>query len=461
MADIKIKRGRHEVTYKKVKNYFAVRLNKGRARDRQSLEAACGPLKHAADHVDCVGPARMDLFVSQKAEELEGTMDELRTASASDVVSHVYSLEGSEDSTLVPTGVMTLQFVPNTKKEVCEKILEEFGLEVMNALDTLPLGYNVRLTHASTMNPLKIAAALQKRNEILVAEPDMGFNVSFQETSSDALYSDQWHLKNSGARMGMKEGADVSAEGAWGISKGIRDIIVSVIDDGFDLDHSDFQGDGKIVAPRDFGERDFDPSPVEEEDNHGTSCAGVAIAEENGSGVVGLAPRCAFMPIRMGTWLTDQSIEEMFRYVMNKKADVVSCSWSAGSWNFPLSARMDAIIHKAAVEGRRNNKGCVILFAAGNENRPLNGTKGGKVSQQGFARIRMSSPSPLPTVSTSALSTATSVPRSRFAPLPMAVRDGASSPPIAVEVKGTLQKTTPTDSAAPPAPPPWPRGWPR
>jgi subtilisin-like proprotein convertase family protein len=46
---------------------------------------------------------------------------------------------------------------------------------------------------------------------------------------------------------------------------------------------------------------------------------------------------------------------------------------------------MNAIIHKAAAQGRSNGKGCVILFAAGNEDRPLDGVKDGQISVQGFA----------------------------------------------------------------------------
>jgi subtilisin family serine protease len=45
--------------------------------------------------------------------------------------------------------------------------------------------------------------------------------------------------------------------------------------------------------------------------------------------------------------------------------------------DFPLSTVMNAIIHKTATEGRQNKKGCVILFAAGNNNCPLDSVKGG------------------------------------------------------------------------------------
>ena len=201
----------------------------------------------------------------------------------------------------------------------------------------------------------------------------------------DTLYRKQWHLNNPGNAVGLAEGADVKAEGAWEFTRGSRDVVVCVMDDGFDLDHPDFDAPGKIVDPRDFGQVDFDPSPGLEDDNHGTACAGVAVAEENGSGVVGLAPRCAFMPVRTSRWISDESIKKLFQYAIDQAADVISCSWSAGAWDFPLSAKMHGIIKKAATQGRVNGKGCVILFAAGNEDRPLDGEKDGRVSHQGFA----------------------------------------------------------------------------
>ncbi len=96
----------------------------------------------------------------------------------------------------------------------------------------------------------------------------------------------------------MVAGADVKAEGAWEYTMGSRDIVICIMDDGFDLNHPEFNVAGKIVAPRDFGQDDFDPNPAYENENHGTACTGVALAEQNGIGVVGLAPRCAFMPVR-------------------------------------------------------------------------------------------------------------------------------------------------------------------
>lgn len=386
MSDIRIKRGQKQVIFKKHPSYFAVRLKQGKANTEMALEACCGRPKRDVKHLDSAIQEKMDIFSVMDEKDLEQTMDDLRKAPVSDVITHMYALDDTSGSAVIPTGTMTIQFISDVSQADREKIFGEFGLEVLEDLDYLSHGYTVRLTNASKKNPLKIAGDLQQRKEIKTAEPDLSFQIAFHHEPADTLYRDQWHLKNRGDKIGLVEGADVKAEEAWEYTKGSRDIIVCVMDDGFDLDHPDFNVPGKIVAPRDFGQEDFDPNPFYEDDNHGTSCAGVAIAEENGSGVVGLAPGCAFMPVRTSNRLSDQAVTSLFQYAIDHNADVISCSWSAAAWNFPLSTKIHAIIHKAATQGRRNGKGCVILFAAGNENRPLDGfTEDGQPSVQGFA----------------------------------------------------------------------------
>jgi subtilisin family serine protease len=384
MDEIKLKRGDREVTFKKVPDQFAVRLKQGRATDEAALTAATGRPRAKVTHVDTTGPENLEVFAIEEAGELEATMDEIRSAPASDVITHIYTLDDTPGGAVIPTGTLTVQFKPDVSANARADILAEHGLEVVEDLDFLPHGYTVRLTDASAENPLKIAGRLQERDEIEVAEPDLSFRISLQYAPADPLYRDQWHLKNRGDQTGLVAGADVKAEGAWEYTRGSRDIVVCVMDDGFDLTHPDLSGPGKVVAPRDFGDNDFAPHPAGADDNHGTACAGVAIAEENGSGVVGLAPGCAFMPVRTSGWISDNAIVDLFQHAIDNQADVVSCSWTATAWYFPLSVKMTAIIHKAATQGRSNGKGCVILFAAGNDNRPLDGEKDGQVSVQGF-----------------------------------------------------------------------------
>ncbi len=382
MADIKLKQGGREVTFTKVGDYFGVRLKGGTRADVRALETEGDRTASGVRHLGSTGPAGFELFALTAPERIEGATDELRARSGAEAVTHVYSTSSQSGAIVIPTGQLTIKFKADVSQKRQLELLQQYGLEILGDLAYMPGAMQVRVSGASPKNPLKTAAALQSASEVELAEPELGFRPERQ--SPDPLLSAQWHLKNDGGLTGLEEGADVNAEGAWAFTKGTRDITVCVIDDGFDLEHPDFAGEGKVVAPRDFGQDDSDPSPTGTDDRHGTACAGVAIAEENGVGVVGLAPRCSFMPIRMSGWLTDDAIIAMFQHAMDSGADVISCSWSAKNWDFPLSTRITAYLSHVATQGR-GGKGCVILFAAGNEDRPLDGTKNGQRSVQGFA----------------------------------------------------------------------------
>ena len=47
-------------------------------------------------------------------------------------------------------------------------------------------------------------------------------------------------------------------------------------------------------------------------------------------------------------------------------ADIISCSWGTTNHNYALNSLKEQAIARAAREGRKG-KGCVILYAAGNE----------------------------------------------------------------------------------------------
>jgi hypothetical protein len=222
MDKITLKRGRQEVTFKKVPDYFAVRLKQGKAVSERALEARCGHPQSEVKHVDSAATENMEIFTVKEAAKLEGTMEELRKSPSSDVITHMYFLDDTPGGAVIPTGTMTIQFQSDVKDEEREKILAEFGLEVLKELDFLPHGYTVKLTEISQENPLKIAAKLQQRKEIVTAEPDISFQISLKHIPTDTLYREQWHLNNRGDGVGLVAGADVEAEKAWDYTRGIR-----------------------------------------------------------------------------------------------------------------------------------------------------------------------------------------------------------------------------------------------
>jgi len=60
--------------------------------------------------------------------------------------------------------------------------------------------------------------------------------------------------------------------------------------------------------------------------------------------------------------------ERMFTHCIRNKADVISCSWGTIDPRYRPGAEHERSIRKALTSGR-NGKGCVVVFAAGNEGR--------------------------------------------------------------------------------------------
>jgi subtilisin family serine protease len=313
--------------------------------------------------------------------------DAMQAARALDQVgyaSHVYQMQGDPTSRIYLTDQITVQFAPNVTAGTIEYITQPLGLALVKPIEDIPNAFVMALTPTAKENPLKITNRLMQQAEVLTAEPNIVVPAQSHYRPRDPLYNQQWHLNHSGGRE-LASGSHIFAEQAWDITRGHRSIVVAVMDDGIDLTHPDFQGTGKIVAPRDFKGRDFQPDPEENWEDHGTACAGVAVAEENGIGVVGVAPGCALMPIRTTGFLDDETIEDLFDWAMQKGAAVISCSWGPSAVNYPLSLRQKAAITRAATKGRQG-KGCVILFAAGNANRPTNGS----VNEAGWEKNALS-----------------------------------------------------------------------
>lgn len=357
-------RGGEKLTIIKVPDRFTARLK--RRMDPTGVAAT-----YHAEHRRRLTRQNLEEFAVD-AGECDATMARMRREEKVAFVSHVYSFEGDPSARFYLTDEITVQFEPHISDEEIESLAGELGLELVKELTGLPRTYVFRVTSQAKENPIKIANRLVASGKVLVGEPNIATAMKHSYVPADLLFSDQWHLYHEGGLF-LSTDSHIDAVRAWDITQGERGVIVAVADDSVDLHHDDFEGEDKIVDPVDFAGRDFDPLPGTENDNHGTACAGVAVAEENSYGVVGVAPGCALMPIRTSEIIDDNSIEELFDWVVEHGASVVSCSWSADAIYFGLTLRMRLAISSAASVGREG-LGCVIVFAAGNDNRPVNGT---------------------------------------------------------------------------------------
>ena len=312
--------------------------------------------------------------------ELEAAISRARELDTVGFASHVYQIREDPETPIYLTNEIVVQFDPETPTPEQEAIALEVGLRQVEPILGIPNTYVYRVTKQATENPVKITNRLMRHPRVLTAEPNIILPTSAHYRPRDPLYPRQWYLHHNGGSQ-LASNSHISVEQAWDITRGDRSVVIAVTDDSVEIDHPDFQGPGKIVAPRDFKDKDFLPLPGRASDNHGTACAGVCVAEENGQGVVGVAPGCALMPIRTSGYLDDASIDKLFDWAITHGAAVISCSWGASAVYFPLSLRQRAAVTRAATQGR-NGKGCVVVFAAGNANRPTQGI----VNERGWPR---------------------------------------------------------------------------
>lgn len=363
MGDI-IQRGGEELRVEKVPTRFTTRLHQPGGLG--AVQAALGALGGRA-------VATGQLVEWQvNAAELEDSLDRARQHPDVAFASHVYRLVDSPQTWVYLTDEITVQVDQSVDQTTLAGWLAELGLVVDHSLAGIPQAYVTRVTPAATENPIKLANRLLRQPGVQVAEPNLVIEIGGLYQPTDDRYPQQWHLFHQGGPQ-LATGSHMNVEAAWNITRGSRSVVVAVADDGFDLEHPDLQGMGKLVAPIDLKDRDAVPLPMQSHENHGTAVAGLAIGEENGSGIVGVAPGCAFLPIRTTGFIDDASIEQLFGEAMNRGAAVIACSWSPAANYFPLTLRQANAITQAATAGRQG-KGCVILFSAGNANRPVSGT---------------------------------------------------------------------------------------
>lgn len=113
---------------------------------------------------------------------------------------------------------------------------------------------------------------------------------------------------------------------AWDMTMGDDNVIVAIIDDGFDLNHPELRG--RIYKPFNAVTHtdNISPSPT----GHGTHVASTAIGNANNSeGTAGVAPNCKFMPIQVGDSngnMSSTAIFDAVLYAISNKADVVNMS---------------------------------------------------------------------------------------------------------------------------------------
>jgi len=144
----------------------------------------------------------------------------------------------------------------------------------------------------------------------------------------------------------------INADVVWPTNTG-ADIKVAVLDTGIDLDHTDL---GTVYKGPDLINNDGIP---DDDNGHGTHCAGIIAAQHNGIGVNGVAPDVELWAVKVlnsGGSGSYSVIISGINWAMNNHMQVISMSLSGTS----ASSALEAACNNAKAAG------VVIVAAAGN-----------------------------------------------------------------------------------------------
>lgn len=270
----------------------------------------------------------------------------------------------------------------------------------------LDLWYDVTIgTKASSVEVIKDFSKLQ---EIEKAEPILEkilidgstkpvylskSNVSTSgEYFNDPYLKKQWHYNNTGQTGGVA-GCDINAYKAWDITKGSKNVIVSIHDQGVDVDHEDLKDAMWVNEAELNGKANYDDDGNGYKDDiygfnfssnigtvdamsHGSHVAGtIGAVNNNGIGVCGVAGgsgsgdgvRIMSCQILGGTGFSNTP--DSYVYAADMGSVISQNSWGYSYTGYYEQVVLDAIDYFIAEAGSYEGspmKGGVVIFAAGN-----------------------------------------------------------------------------------------------
>lgn len=272
-----------------------------------------------------------------------------------------YTTDATGHEWRICPGRIFVRFKPEVSSTQQSSVLSEHGL---SRLDAAPLpGGGYRCAYDTSRVPPGVLEEV--RGDSAILDTFLDTYLEFFSTN-DTYYVNQWSLRK--ARV----------DKAWPISTGSDDVVVAVIDQGFELGHEDLASDVYVnqaeaegtpssdddgngyaddVNGWDFASGDNDPSPAIAGDEHGTAVAGIVCAvRNNGKGVAGAAGGnngggARLLALRVNTAL---DVSPAIDYAWRMGADIINMSFPC-KVNVSIPAdvagkRLDSVLLEFAVD---------------------------------------------------------------------------------------------------------------
>lgn len=267
------------------------------------------------------------------------------------ITSSCYFTENKEEVFLSP--YLNIRLKEEQDLDLLNSFAKEYSLKIIKRDSLMPLWYILSITQECKKNALEYANIIWESGKFAASVPDLCSDNDL--CSNDPLFYLQWGLQNN-----VYTGIDISVTSAWNYSTG-KNIKIGILDTGVDLNHSDLISN---ISSLSF-DTETNSSPSMVYANHGTHCAGIAAAvKDNGIMIAGVAPDAKIVSISNSYYATTCSQIKRANGIIwayQNGVDVISNSWHSPSYHYAID---EAI--KDAFKYGRQGKGCIIVFASGN-----------------------------------------------------------------------------------------------
>uniref|UniRef100_A0A2K5I2Q5 Neuroendocrine convertase 1 n=1 Tax=Colobus angolensis palliatus TaxID=336983 RepID=A0A2K5I2Q5_COLAP len=225
--------------------------------------------------------------------------------------------------------------------EAASAIAEELGYDLLGQIGSLENHYLFKHKNhprRSRRSAFHITKRLSDDDRVIWAEQQYekertkrsAVKDSAQNLFNDPMWNQQWYLQDTRMTAALPK-LDLHVIPVW--QKGItgKGVVITVLDDGLEWNHTDIYANYDPEASYDFNDNDHDPFPRYDptnENKHGTRCAGeIAMQANNHKCGVGVAYNSKVGGIRMLDGIVTDAIEASSIGFNPGHVDIYSASW--------------------------------------------------------------------------------------------------------------------------------------
>jgi len=252
---------------------------------------------------------------------------------------------------------INIKFKPSTSETEINDILNEMGLTKIGSSE-----YNPKLIQvASNQDVFEEARVLHENDKVERANPNFIIPVT---VNSSGLTPSPINIME--PRVWYHDKLKTIEAWTFADTKGNPNVKIAIIDDAIDTNHDDLKQN--VVASYNIFRGLSTATPTGNQ-YHGTQVAGLAVADDNGIGIVGTCPDCSLIAVgglshNYDDWDLARLILD--RLLLNGNASIISISWSI-DMNQGTSIDSKEAIADFILNGR-NGKGGLVFHAIKNNN---------------------------------------------------------------------------------------------